>query len=469
MWNDGKLDSWVTPPPRQRPRRERQVRRHHHGLLPGLRRRATTPATSTSTGRWPTTSRICDNYFCSVIGGTDINRLYSMTGTADPDCWDGGGQFLDTKTGTHPVARAPTSAPRTSGGRTPSCSRRRASPGRCTAPPTPTSATTCSATSRSTARSAAIPTLAANAFGSNALPRRLRRRRAGRAACPRCRGCSAAWSTPSTRPRPSSGDRTTPHKVVLALLNSPQWPNTALFITYDENGGFFDHVPPPVPSHRQRSGPASSSTSASSAPTAQDGGRGASSTSRSGSASVCPRWWSRRSRATPTPAAARWSAATPSTTPRCCASSRRSSTCAVPRRDAATQHPGPQPLARVDDRRHDQRVQLRGRARHLSADAADDQPRRPPRAQRMPGPDRHAGQRELLARLPGSGHRAACPAQEPLPSPVKRPSGLDPNCTPRRWSPRAGSFGALGSPGARRRRRPLWRLSCAAAARRHAG
>jgi len=33
--------------------------------------------------------------------------------------------------------------------------------------------------------------------------------------------------------------------VVDALLASPQWPESALFLTYDEHGGFFDHVPPP--------------------------------------------------------------------------------------------------------------------------------------------------------------------------------------------------------------------------------
>jgi phospholipase C len=30
------------------------------------------------------------------------------------------------------------------------------------------------------------------------------------------------------------------------LENEALWSKTALFITYDENGGFFDHVPPPV-------------------------------------------------------------------------------------------------------------------------------------------------------------------------------------------------------------------------------
>ncbi|HET6817897.1 MAG TPA: alkaline phosphatase family protein [Mycobacteriales bacterium] len=33
--------------------------------------------------------------------------------------------------------------------------------------------------------------------------------------------------------------------VAQALVNSPLWPKTALVITYDEWGGFFDHVPPP--------------------------------------------------------------------------------------------------------------------------------------------------------------------------------------------------------------------------------
>lgn len=34
-------------------------------------------------------------------------------------------------------------------------------------------------------------------------------------------------------------------KVVNAVFASPLWARTALFITYDEHGGFYDHVPPP--------------------------------------------------------------------------------------------------------------------------------------------------------------------------------------------------------------------------------
>jgi phospholipase C len=31
------------------------------------------------------------------------------------------------------------------------------------------------------------------------------------------------------------------------LTSSPAWAKSVLFVTYDENGGFFDHVPPPTP------------------------------------------------------------------------------------------------------------------------------------------------------------------------------------------------------------------------------
>jgi phospholipase C len=34
-------------------------------------------------------------------------------------------------------------------------------------------------------------------------------------------------------------------RVIAALFASPNWSSSALFWTYDENGGFFDHVPPP--------------------------------------------------------------------------------------------------------------------------------------------------------------------------------------------------------------------------------
>lgn len=35
-------------------------------------------------------------------------------------------------------------------------------------------------------------------------------------------------------------------KVLNAVMNGPQWPTTALFLVWDEWGGFYDHVEPPV-------------------------------------------------------------------------------------------------------------------------------------------------------------------------------------------------------------------------------
>jgi phospholipase C len=34
-------------------------------------------------------------------------------------------------------------------------------------------------------------------------------------------------------------------KVIDAIMNSPMWKDTAIFLTYDDYGGFYDHVPPP--------------------------------------------------------------------------------------------------------------------------------------------------------------------------------------------------------------------------------
>jgi phospholipase C len=35
------------------------------------------------------------------------------------------------------------------------------------------------------------------------------------------------------------------HRVVEAVLQSPKWSRTLLIYTYDEHGGYYDHVPPP--------------------------------------------------------------------------------------------------------------------------------------------------------------------------------------------------------------------------------
>ncbi len=34
-------------------------------------------------------------------------------------------------------------------------------------------------------------------------------------------------------------------QVLKTLVDSPEWAHTAVIFTYDEHGGFYDHVPPP--------------------------------------------------------------------------------------------------------------------------------------------------------------------------------------------------------------------------------
>jgi len=36
------------------------------------------------------------------------------------------------------------------------------------------------------------------------------------------------------------------HQILQAVLDSPAWPRTLLIYTYDEHGGYYDHVPPPA-------------------------------------------------------------------------------------------------------------------------------------------------------------------------------------------------------------------------------
>lgn len=35
-------------------------------------------------------------------------------------------------------------------------------------------------------------------------------------------------------------------RIYTALRNSPQWNSTLFIVTFDEHGGFYDHVPPPM-------------------------------------------------------------------------------------------------------------------------------------------------------------------------------------------------------------------------------
>jgi phospholipase C len=178
---------------------------------------------------------ICEDYYCSVIGPTDPNRLMSMTATIDP-AGQAGGPLIQTNT---------TGRVQAFGWRT---------------MPEQLSARGISWTVytdpgggildnvlvyfkqyRAGSRLAALglePTYPAD-FMSDLSRDRLPQ---------------VSWILTSVLDTehpdfstPQDGEAAA-RTIVEAILSHPKvWKKTALFITWDENGGFFDHVPPPTP------------------------------------------------------------------------------------------------------------------------------------------------------------------------------------------------------------------------------
>ena len=191
------------------------------------------------------TFTICDNYFCSVIAGTDVNRLYSMTGTLDPDGWDGGCQFLNTKTGpvTNPGANLGTAGKWKP---YPQVLEQSGISWKCYG-------TADGQTGDNALRffpqfrpGSSNVSLATKAFASNGFPADFAADcQAG--TLPQVSWIFTGLADTEHAPDPVKWGEAVTHEVLAALATSGAWQNTVLFLTYDENGGFFDHVPPPTP------------------------------------------------------------------------------------------------------------------------------------------------------------------------------------------------------------------------------
>jgi phospholipase C len=201
---------------------------------------------------------ICDNYFCSVLGPTHPNRLMQMTGTCDPEGL-AGGPILITNTKQRPyeftcdwqtMPEALQDARITWKVYNPS--------GPLYQPGAETFLSYNMLLYMKQFREQNSPTLHQNAFGYFG---------------PVVKGGSTTGKGPNdfamdvlsdTLPQvswivsPLGFDEHPPapvargewftHQILDALLSNPKvWAKTVLFITYDENGGYFDHVPPPVP------------------------------------------------------------------------------------------------------------------------------------------------------------------------------------------------------------------------------
>ncbi|MHB8525210.1 MAG: alkaline phosphatase family protein [Candidatus Acidiferrales bacterium] len=183
---------------------------------------------------------ICDNYFCSVIGPTDPNRLYTMAASLDPDGKNGGPllQSLVTNKSVFQGRLTYTTMPE-----------QLQSAGISwkvySSPDSNILNGLLSNNVLSYFKNFQDPSspLYQNAFVPSFPVDFLADALAGNLP-------QVSWVIPSALdsehpPAPSLFGESTLSAIVSALTSNPaQWAKTVLFATYDENGGFFDHVPP---------------------------------------------------------------------------------------------------------------------------------------------------------------------------------------------------------------------------------
>jgi phospholipase C len=178
---------------------------------------------------------ICDNYHCSVIGPTDPNRLMSMSATIDP-AGNAGGPLIRTNAGGRSNAFSWTTMPESLEARGISWKVYTAAGGGVLNNML-TYFKQYTAGSRLAARGLApvFPDDFIADLAHDRLPQ-------------------VSWllATLADTEHPGyssavAGEAVT-RQIVEALVSHPKvWRKCALLITWDENGGFFDHVPPPVP------------------------------------------------------------------------------------------------------------------------------------------------------------------------------------------------------------------------------
>jgi phospholipase C len=180
---------------------------------------------------------LCDGHHCSVIGPTDSNRLYSMSATFDPDGANGG-PWLQTLVSNRPQFY-----------------------GSLTWTTYPEQLQSAGITWKVYADPDASygdnvlnyfknyntdPNLAANAF-TPTFPGEFEADCAA-GTLPQVSWVLAPLIDTEHPPAPTEYGEWVSAQVLNALTgNAALWASTVLFITHDENGGFFDHVPPPTP------------------------------------------------------------------------------------------------------------------------------------------------------------------------------------------------------------------------------
>jgi len=183
---------------------------------------------------------ICDNYFCSVMGPTDPNRLYTMAASIDPD-GKNGGPLIETL-----VLNRPSFYGKLTYTTMPEQLQARGISWKVYSSPDTTIANgVLSDNVLSYFKNYQDPSSALyrQAFGPQFPTDFLSDIITGNLP-------QVSWLIPPVvasehPPAPSLFGESTVSLIVNALAANPSlWAKTVLFVTYDENGGFFDHVPP---------------------------------------------------------------------------------------------------------------------------------------------------------------------------------------------------------------------------------
>jgi phospholipase C len=230
-WHDGAMDQWVTT----------HVPADGPGNGPavmGYYTRADIPAHRALADAFT----ICDHYFCSVIGPSDPNRLYWMTATIDPG-GQAGGPVLETalipKDGVYSWRTYPEQLEEA--GMSWKVYQHQGIVGFLERPFLSSMMQQFKAFSEhrdSPMAAKALRTSYPEDFRSDVANGTLP---------------AVSWVIPSLltceHPAlpPAEGAVGILHLLDILTSNPAIWEKTALIISYDENGGFFDHMPPPTP------------------------------------------------------------------------------------------------------------------------------------------------------------------------------------------------------------------------------
>jgi phospholipase C len=186
---------------------------------------------------------ICDNYFCSVIGPTDPNRLYTMAASIDPD-GKNGGPVLETIVNNRSAFYGKltyTTMPE-------QLQARGVSWKIYSSPDETILNGILSDNVLSYFQNYQDPSsvLHQNAFGPQFPADFLSDIASGN--LPQVSWLVGSVLTSDHPPAPSLFGENVLSLIVGALAANPTiWAKTVLFLTFDENGGFFDHVPPTTP------------------------------------------------------------------------------------------------------------------------------------------------------------------------------------------------------------------------------